>query len=76
MGYQRHSNESTAASAGAVTIDDVAALAMKIGAEIWGQEQFDMMMSPSGQPDESAPVTGKASASGKFTRNRDKKESA
>ena len=75
MNYQLRSLTS-ASSAGAVTVDDVASLAMKIGAEIWGQEQFDMMMNPSDQPEESAPVTGKASASGKFTRDRDKKESA
>ncbi len=75
MNHQQY-DESSSTSDGTVTVDDVAALAMKIGAEIWGQEQFDMMMAPSGQPDESAPVTGKASASGKFTRNRDKKESA
>ena len=60
----------------AVTINEVAALAVKIGTEIWGQEQFDSMMNPSDHPEESVPVTGKASASGKFTRDRDKKESA
>ncbi len=75
MGYQ-NSNESNASSAGAVIIDDVAALAMKIGAEIWGQEHFDMMMNPSDQPEESAPITGNASVSGKFTRNRSKEKPA
>ncbi len=60
----------------AVTINEVAALAVKIGTEIWGQEQFDSMMNPSDQPEESAPVTGKASVSGKFTRSRSKEKPA
>ena len=75
MNYQQRSLTS-ASSAGAVTVDDVAALAMKIGSEIWGEEQFDSMMASSGQPAESAPVTGKPSVSCKFTGNMDKKESA
>ena len=72
----QQNNVNFSASDGVVTVDDVAVLAMKIGAEIWGQEHFDMMMNPSDHPEESAPITGNASVSGKFTRNRSKEKPA
>ena len=63
---RQHHHDKTAASAETVTVDEAAALAMKIGEEIWGKEQFDLMMASSTQP----------SVPDRLSRNRNKKESA
>ena len=62
-----------------VTVDAVAAVALKIGQEIWGEEQFNELMTASDPPDAAVitvVTTGSPSAPATPYRGKHKKEPA
>ena len=60
-------------AADTVTVDEVAAVALKIGQEIWGEEQFTELMKTDGQAEPAPPVP---IAPAKTYRGKQKKEPA
>ena len=66
-------------AADTVTVDEVAAVALKIGQEIWGEEQFTELMKTDGQADpaaHAAPASPVPIAPAKTYRGKQKKEPA
>ncbi len=79
MNYNANSSITNHLTAETVTIDDVAALAFRIGKEIWGEEQFSKMMNTtelSVRPNNIISPACNQSAKSKTIRHRSKKTSA
>lgn len=72
-------DESTHSVSESVMMDDVAALALKIGKEIWGEEQFIKMMENTDSPTTPIPATrsaGTPSFKATTLKHRQKEDSA